>query len=83
MHSRWRVYDVQREPRRTRFRARGFGYGQMLWRLRPNTRYAIEIKDGTRTRAGLRLESGADGLVEVDLGAAPQGELLVSIMNED
>jgi len=76
VESRWRVFDLRRDPGAVTFSARGFGPGEMTWRVPPGagwkalpadagTRVTQRSRDGERLR--LRVETGPAGTARVRL----------------
>jgi polysaccharide biosynthesis protein PelA len=71
VHSRWPVRALAREAREFSFKAGGFGAGEMVWRVAPNSRWRV-------SRAGaedIDVNAGGDGVLRIDAGSGRGREI--------
>ncbi len=68
--SRWRLRNVVRAPGSIAFEARGYGPGQMQWRAKPGSSYAVTARRSTGVVWSGFAEADADGRLAIAVPVA-------------
>ncbi|MFH1573064.1 MAG: hypothetical protein ABIG68_03730, partial [Acidobacteriota bacterium] len=77
VQSRWHLWELSITPEAMSFSARGFGNGDMTWKMRMGGRYKVEVSRGGRVLAGS--EVMADGSRMLQLSLEPLAVLPVRV----
>lgn len=79
IESRWPVRALARAAREFAFKAGGFGAGEMVWRVAPNSRWRVS-RDGA---PDLDVNADRDGVVRVDAGVGRGREIEIRFARLD
>ncbi len=68
VESRWRISKLRVEGARFAFEARGFGAGEMEWRVAPHAAYTIRVAGGTGPVESIRAAATREGALSFTVG---------------
>jgi hypothetical protein len=84
IESRWKIFKLRATSRQFAFEARGFGVGEMSWKVAPDAGYVIHVTRGGQLLGSIQATSNRDGVLRftisvpaidpVTVRAAPAGE---------
>ncbi len=81
--SRWHIWNLKFAPGILSFAARGFGSGDMAWKLPESGTYQVKLMRGTMTLYSTNAEAGKDGMISLSLPAMAIRPLMVKIARSE
>jgi hypothetical protein len=63
IESRWKIFKFRARSRQFEFEARGFGAGEMSWKVAPGAGYVIHVTRGGQPLGSIKATSNRDGVL--------------------